>query len=89
MSNADSIDATIKEYIMTEFLPNEDPDELTDDTELMTSGILDSIATIKLVSFLETKFAVQIEAHEADVEFLNRICDMGQLVRGKQGNDAQ
>ncbi len=84
MSNATPLGAEIKEFIMKEFLPNEDPAELTDDTELLTTGILDSIATIQLVSFLETTFNVQVEAHEVDSEHLNRICDMVALVANKQ-----
>ena len=34
------------------------PSELTDDTPLITSGILDSIATLKLVTFLEERFGI-------------------------------
>ena len=84
MSNATPLGAEIKEFIMKEFLPNEDPAELTDDTELLTTGILDSIATIQLVSFLETTFNIQVEAHEVDSEHLNRISDMVALVASKQ-----
>lgn len=85
MSDVESVAAAIKDYILREFLPGEDPNELMEDTELITSGVLDSIATIKLVSFLETAFGVEIEAHEADVEYLNRIRDMAELVRRKKG----
>ena len=84
MSNATPLGAEIKEFIMKEFLPNEDPAELTDDTDLLTTGILDSIATIQLVSFLETTFNIQVEAHEVDSEHLNRISDMVALVANKQ-----
>jgi len=36
-------------YILKEFLPGEDPNELTDATPLVTGGILDSLATLKLI----------------------------------------
>ncbi len=88
MPDADSIGSTVKQYILSEFLPGEDPDELADDTELLTSGVLDSIATIKLVSFLEDKFGILLEPHEMDVEYLNRICDIVQLVQSKHGNSS-
>ena len=45
-------------YILRHFLPGEDPDELTDQTPLITGGILDSIRTLKLVVFLEDTFGV-------------------------------
>ena len=43
----------IRNYILTEYLPGESPANLKDDTPLRTSGILDSMATLALVSFLE------------------------------------
>ena len=77
------IQSTVKEFILGEFLPGEDPAALTDTTPLITSGVVDSIATLKLVSFLEERFQIQIEAHEADVEHLNTLVDITRLVRGK------
>ena len=41
----DDIRHTIHAYILNEFLPGEDPDELTVDTALITGGVLDSIST--------------------------------------------
>ena len=53
---------TIKEYVLKEFLPGENPSELTDSTPLITGGILDSLATLKLVVFLEERFHIKIQA---------------------------
>jgi acyl carrier protein len=77
------IGKAIKDYILTEFLPGENPEELTDSTPLITGGILDSLATIKLVVFLEERFKVQIQAHETMVDYLNTISDIAQLVHSK------
>lgn len=74
---------TIKDYILREFLPGESPEALTDSTPLITGGILDSLATLKLVSYLEEKYKIQIEAHEADVEHLNTIVSIAALVHAK------
>ncbi len=79
------IEKTIKEFILTEFLPGEDPAALTDETLLVTTGVLDSIATLKLINFLEERFQIAIEAHEADWEHLNTVTEMAELVRAKQG----
>jgi acyl carrier protein len=79
----DQIKEILKGYILKEFLPGENPDELTDSTPLVTTGILDSLATLKLVSFLEEHYAIKIQAHEVDVEHLNTISDMSQLVQSK------
>ena len=73
----------IREYILEEFLPGENPEELTDSTPLITGGILDSLATIKLVAFLEQRFKIQIQAHETMVDYLDTIADIAQLVSAK------
>ncbi len=74
---------TVKSYILEEFLPGENPDELKPDTPLITGGILDSVATLKLVAFLEEQFKITVEAHEVDVENLNTIADISRLIAAK------
>ena len=71
-------------YILTEFLPGEDPAELTEETPLITGGILDSITTLKLVVFLEERFGIIVEAHEAGVEHLDSIGQITRLVAEKK-----
>lgn len=83
---ARSTEAQIRDYILREFLEGEDPDELEDDTPLISSGILDSIATLKLVSFLEETFGIALAPHEADEEYIGTIASMAKLVREKLGS---
>ncbi|HEV8384275.1 MAG TPA: acyl carrier protein [Candidatus Acidoferrales bacterium] len=71
-------------FILTEFLPGESPGNLRDDTPLRTSGILDSLATLRLVSFVEEQFGIAVEAHEAGVENFDRIADIAAFVAAKQ-----
>jgi acyl carrier protein len=77
-------ESTIKTFILNEFLPGEDPGALTSTTPLMSSGVLDSLATLKLITFLEQEYGVKIEAHEADEEHFDTIEDIRQLVESKQ-----
>lgn len=79
-----NLKAVVKDFILREFLPGEDPSALSETTELITGGILDSLATLKLVSFLEEQYGIQIEAHEADVENLNTIDKIAALVEIKK-----
>jgi acyl carrier protein len=86
MSDTQAIKTKLKDYILSEFLPGESPDNLGDDTPLRTSGILDSLSTIKLVSFVEETFQVEIAAHETGIQDFDRIEDIAALVaRKKQG----
>ena len=83
MEPVEAMRETIKSYILKEFLPGEDPQQLTESTPLITGGILDSLATLKLVAFLEERYNIQLQAHEVDVEHLNTISDIANLVRSK------
>jgi len=82
-SNQPVIDQ-VKAFVLREFLPGEDASELKNDTPLMTSGILDSIATLKMVTFLESEFNISVEAHEVDAENLNTLALIGALVASKK-----
>ena len=81
----DSVKETIRSYILSEYLPGESAANLTDTTPLRTSGILDSIATLSLVSFIEKTFDITVDAHETGVENFDRIEDIAALVSRKKG----
>ena len=81
----DSIKQNIRSYILVEFLQGESPDNLRDDTPLRTSGILDSLATLNLVNYLEREFGITIEAHETGIENFDRLGDIAALVSRKRG----
>jgi acyl carrier protein len=75
----------IRSFILSEYLPGESPANLTDNTALRTSGILDSMATLSLVNFLEEHFKIEIEAHETGIESFDRLEDIATLVQRKLG----
>jgi acyl carrier protein len=79
----EEIKKTIKEYILKEFLPGQNPEELNDSTPLVTGGILDSVATLRLVAFLESRYDIRILPHETSVDFINTIADIAKLIQSK------
>lgn len=81
----ESIKQEVKDFIMSEFLPGEDPAELTDATPLISGGILDSIATLKLVLFIEDRWKTSFEPHEVDRENLDTLALIAALVQSKLG----
>ena len=81
----EKIKASLKSFLLQEFLPDENPALVTYTTPLMTSGILDSIATVDLVSHLEESYGIKVEAHEVGVEHLNTIDAIADLVLSKTG----
>jgi len=74
----------LRQYILSTYLPGESAANLKDDTPLRTSGILDSLATLNLVSFVEREFGVELEAHETGIDTFDRIEDIAALVERKQ-----
>jgi acyl carrier protein len=73
----------VKDYILRSFLQGEDPENLTRTTELIRSGILDSLATLELVSFLEESFGIQLEAHDVGPANLGTLDSIDRLVNAK------
>ncbi len=84
MVETDEIKTAVAAYILEEFLPGEDPDELTETTPLITGGILNSISTVKLVAYLEDRFGVEFQAHEMSVDYLDTVSRIAETVKSKQ-----
>ena len=80
----EDVSKIIHAYILKEFLPGEDPGELTGRTPLISGGILDSISTLKLVTYLEKQFVITIEAHEAGIDNLDTVEQIVGLVAEKR-----
>jgi acyl carrier protein len=81
----EAIVRTVKEYILKTFLPGEDPKALTESTQLITGGVLDSLATLELVSFLEQQYGIELQAHEVDAANLGTLTNIATLVQSKVG----
>lgn len=80
---SDPIITAVKSYVLDAFLPGADPSELTDATPLISSGILDSLATVRLITFLEDQYGIEVAAHEASADNLDTLIQIANLVRAK------
>ncbi|HEY1799806.1 MAG TPA: acyl carrier protein [Terriglobales bacterium] len=86
MDQAQGIKEQLRQFILKEFLPGESPANLTDDTPLRTSGVLDSMATLQVVTFVEEHFGIEVEAHEAGVENFDSLNSIAAFVAQKKAN---
>lgn len=75
--------ATLRAYILDSFLRGEDESNLLDETPLRTSGIMDSLGTIQLVTFVEETFGIELQAHETGVQQFDCVADITTLVTSK------
>ena len=80
----DKVRETVRRFILDNFLPGENAANLTDSTELKESGILDSLSTLKLVTFLEERFCVEFEANDLEAGNLATIASIERLVESKR-----
>jgi acyl carrier protein len=74
----------IREFVMREFLPGENPATLTSTTPLISGGIIDSIDAVKLIVFLETEFEIEVEAFDADLDNLDTLEALDRFVSSKR-----
>ena len=77
----ESIRETVRGFILGEFLMGEDPSSLADATSLITGGILDSIATVRLVTYLEESYGISLEQRDITVDRFNTVADIVSTVQ--------
>ncbi len=82
MSN-ETIKDEIRQYIQ-ETIVQSDSIQITNDTPLISRGIMDSISTLKMVDFLETKFGIEFHPYEVDRENLDSINLISDFVLSKK-----
>ena len=75
----------INQYISTEIVTTPDQLPLDNDLSLMEANILDSVAFLNLVMFLEERFAISVEDTELTRENFETINIIAAYVRQKQG----
>lgn len=75
----------VKQFILDRYLAGEDPSRLTATTPLVSGGILDSLALLDLVAFLEEQSGVEFEAHEVDPGNFESLAAIESMIRGKLG----
>ena len=75
----------ILEYIRNEYLEDDDEVELTVNTPLISSGIVDSFSMVSLKRFLEKKYQIAIPDEEASAEAFDSVASITRLVRKHQG----
>jgi acyl carrier protein len=80
-----SIEQSVRDFIVRELLYEEEAATLDDDESLFARRAIDSIGLLRIVSFLEETYAVQIIDEELIPENMETIRSIATLVRSKQG----
>ncbi len=80
----DDVKSAIRDFIVSTHLPGESPENLRDTTPLITSGILDSMAVLGLVTFLEEQFNIELDIYDTSIERFDSLEDITRSVLMKQ-----
>ena len=78
-----STNEKIKQFIINELITDGSGTQLTDETLLIDSGIVDSLGIMSLIGFLEENFSIQIEGDELVPENFASVVKMTELVEQK------
>ena len=61
----DEITKVVRDYVIREYLEEDDDREITETTPLISGGIVDSFSMVSLKRFLEKKYNIQIPDADA------------------------
>jgi acyl carrier protein len=78
-----NVQEQVRGFIVESFYLS-DPQELTDDTSLIDSGIVDSTGMMDIILFLEGTYGIRIEDHETVPDNLETITRIAAFVARKQ-----
>lgn len=73
----------IRRFIQEDILESA-VDDLDDDTALVSGGLVNSLSTLRLVTFLEDTFDIEFPAHEISVDNLDSVGRIAECVKEKQ-----
>ena len=80
-----SIEATVENFISNELLFGQSRTQIDPDQDLINSGLLDSVAILRLILFIEEQFGVRIEDGEVLPDNFRTINMVKGFVQAKQG----
>jgi acyl carrier protein len=84
-----SLEQELRDHIVSACLPGEDPESIGLDDDLVDSGILDSMAIMQLVAYLEKQFGITIPTEEIDPEHFATVTALAGLVKSRQAAGGQ
>jgi acyl carrier protein len=74
----------LREFILKELAWDQSLDELNDDYPLLDNGIVDSMGMLKLLEFIEGKFAIVLSDEDLIAENFESIDTMAELIEKRK-----
>ena len=76
----EEIKKAVLDYVKREYLEEDDDREVTEETPLISGGIVDSFSMVSLKRFLEKKYSISIPDADASPEAFDSVNKIADLV---------
>jgi acyl carrier protein len=76
---------TVLQYVIEEYVDEDDEMDIDADTPLISSGLVDSFSMVSLKVFLEKKYSIKLPDDEATPEAFDTVNSICELVKKHQG----
>ena len=73
----------IRKFIVSQFAKTNEHTTVTDQDNLITNGLIDSLGIMQLISYLEETFSIMIKDEEVVPDYFESIEAISLLVQGK------
>lgn len=81
------IEGAVEEFIVTEIMLADNSIKLDSKESLISTGVLDSLALLRLIAFIEDQFNINVEDTEVIPENLETIHDIVTFIEMKKQSD--
>ncbi|MGB3340094.1 MAG: acyl carrier protein [bacterium] len=78
---SEEIKKRIIDYVKKEYLEDDSEEEISENTPLISSGIVDSFSMVSLKTFLEKKFDIKIPDEKATTEAFDSVNNIMALLK--------
>lgn len=75
-----TVEDTVKEFVLAEYLPGTDPSELDREYDLLASGVIDSLSLLKLMVWLEERFTIRIGDQDVSPDHFRSVEQIARFV---------
>ncbi len=77
---SEALKKVIIDYVKKEYLDEDSDQEITENTPLISSGIVDSFSMVSLKTFLEKKFSIKIPDEKATTDAFDTVNNIIKLL---------
>lgn len=83
MSNVNQHEASLRTFILENYLFTDDQSKLSNEVSFLDTGILDSMGILELISFLEEEFSIVVDPDEMVPQNLDSINNLLAFIKTK------